>query len=253
VKYGTNQSSFAESHFSKGPFSFFMRERRISEMTINGGKRVLAIFGGALLTGAVVMAQAGQPGMGGAQQNPAPGQQPQPGQNPNSGYPGGYPGANPGATQGPMSQSYEDQAFVTKTLSNSSAEAQMSQLATQKSPSPDVKKYGQNMVQIHSQLAQQLQPVAQMLGVKADQKPSKKDKKQIEQLKTLNGSAFDQAYLKAMANDQKRDVKSFKDEEVAAQNPTVKKAAQVDEPVMSQHLQALEQLAQNHNVTIASK
>ena len=230
-------------------------------MTMNGGKRALAIFGGALLAGAVVMAQAGQPGMGGAQQNPAPGQQPQPGQNPNSGYPGGYPGANPGAnpgagpgaTQGPMSQSYVDQAFVTKTLSNSSAEAQMSQLATQKSPSPDVKKYGQNMVQIHSQLAQQLQPVAQMLGVKADQKPSKKDKKQIEQLKTLNGSAFDQAYLKAMANDQKRDVKSFKDEEAAAQNPTVKKAAQVDEPVMSQHLQVLQQLAETHNVTIASK
>ncbi len=226
-------------------------------MTMNGGKRALTIFGGALLAGAVVMAQAGQPGMGGAQQNPAPGQQPQPGQNPNSGYPGGYPGANPGtgpgATQGPMSQSYVDQAFVTKTLSNSSAEAQMSQLATQKSPSPDVKKYGQNMVQIHSQLAQQLQPVAQMLGVKADQKPSKKDKKQIEQLKTLNGSAFDQAYLKAMANDQKRDVKSFKDEEAAGQSPTVKKAAQIDEPVMSQHLQVLEQLAQNHNVTIASK
>jgi len=152
-----------------------------------------------------------------------------------------------------MAQSYADQSFVTKALSNSSAEAQMSQLATQKSSSSDVKKYGQNMVQIHSQLAQQLQPVAQMLGVNADQKPSKKDRKQIEELKMLNGSAFDQAYLKAMVTDQKHDVKSFKEEAAAAQNPTVKKAAQMDEPVMSQHLQVLEQLAQTHNVTIASK
>jgi len=225
-------------------------------MTMKAGKRVLAIFGGALLAGAVAMAQAGQPGMGGAQQNPAPGQQP--GQNPNgSGYPGGYAGANPGAgPEGPqasMSQSYADQAFVTNTLSNSSAEVEMSQLASQKSPSPDVKKYGQNMVQIHSQLAQQLQPVAQMLGVKTDPKPSKKDRKQIEQLKTLNGSAFDEAYLKAMAKDQKHDVESFKDEATAAQNPTIKKAAQMDEPVLSQHLRVLEQLAQDHNVTIASK
>src|SRR6185437_3569963 len=54
--------------------------------------------------------------------------------------------------------------------------------------------------------------------------------------------------LKAMANDQKRDVKSFKDGEAAAQNPTVKKAAQIDEPVMSQHLQVLEQLAKSHTL-----
>lgn len=200
-------------------------------------------------------AQAGQPGMGGAQQNPG---QPQPGQpSENPGYPGGGPGANPGegpaGTQGSMSQSYADQEFITHTLSNSSAEAQMSQLATQKSASPDIKEYGQKMVQIHSQLSHQLQSVAHMLGVNAEQKPSKKDKKTIEQLETLNGSAFDQAYIQAMAKDQKHDVKSFKDEQTAAQNPTVKKAAQIDEPVLSQHLQILEQLAQNHSVTIASK
>ncbi|MGH9590629.1 MAG: DUF4142 domain-containing protein [Terracidiphilus sp.] len=225
-------------------------------MTTKDGKRVLAMFSAALLGGAMAMAQAGQPGMGGAQQNPPPGQQPgQPGENP--GYPGGAPGANPGSgpegAQGSMSQSYADQEFVTHTLSNSSAEAQMSQLAAQKSASPDLKQYGQKMVQIHSQLSQQLQPVAHMLGVKSEQKPSKKDKKAIEQLKTLNGSAFDQAYIQAMAKDQKHDVKSFKDESTAAQNPTVKKAAQMDEPVLSQHLQILEQLAQNHNVTIAEK
>lgn len=227
-------------------------------MTMKDGKKVLAIFGAALLGGAVAMAQAGQPGMGGGQENPMPGQQSQPGQpGENPGYPGGRPGAYPGAgpegPQGSMAQSYADQEFVTRTLSNSSAEAEMSQLATEKSQSPDVKQYGQKMVKIHSQLAQQLQPVAHMLGVKADQKPSKKDKKQIEQMKTLNGPAFDQAYIQAMAKDQKHDVKSFKDESTAAQNPTVKKAAQMDEPVLSQHLQILEQLAQNHNVTIAEK
>lgn len=201
------------------------------------------------------MAQDSQPGMGGGQESPTPGQQQpgEPGQQPGNPSSPGYPGAGPAGTQGSMSQSYADQSFVTQTLSNSAAESQMSQLAAQKSPSPDVKQYGQKMVQIHSQLSQQLQPVAQMLGVKGDQKPSKKDKKTIEQLKTLNGSAFDQTYIKAMVKDQKHDVKSFKDEQTAAQSPTIKKAAQMDEPVLSQHLQILEQLAQNHNVTIASK
>ena len=226
-------------------------------MSSHAGKRVLVTFGAVLLAGTMAMAQdqGGQPGMGG-QQSPTPGQQQpgEPGTGPGApGYPGANPGEGPGGPQGSMSQSYADQSFVTKTLSNSAAEAQMSQLAAQKSPSPDVKQYGQKMVQIHSQLSQPLEPVAQMLGVKADQKPRKKDKKTIEQLKTLNGPAFDQAYIKAMVNDQKHDVKSFKDEQTAAQSPTIKKAAQMDEPVLSQHLQILEQLAQTHNVTIASK
>jgi putative membrane protein len=226
-------------------------------MSNHTGKRVLAVFSAALLAGGMAVAQQAQPqpGMGGGQQSPTPGQQQPagPGEPGSPNSPGAYPGAGPSSTQGSMSQSYADQSFVTKALSNSAAEGQMSQLAAQKSPSPDVKQYGQKMVQIHSELAQQLQPVAKMLGVKSDQKPSKKDKKEIEQLQTLNGSAFDQAYIKAMVNDQKHDVKSFKDEETAAQSPTIKKAAQIDEPVLSQHLQIVEQLAQNHNVTIASK
>lgn len=225
-------------------------------MSRHAGKTFLATASGVLLAGAMAMAQT-QPGMGGAQQ-PEPGQTQQPGENPNGpGYPGaatpGAPGAGPEGTTGSMSQSYADQAFLTKTFENSSAEAQMSQLAAQKSPSPDVKQYGQKMVQIHSQLSTQLQPVAKMLGVKTEAKPSKKQNKEIEQLKTLSGPQFDQAYIKAMATDQKHDVKSFKDEETAAQSPTVKKAAQMDEPVLSQHLQILQQLAQNHNVTLASK
>lgn len=226
-------------------------------MTRHAGKRIFAIMSAALLAGAVALAQDQQPGMGGSQQSPTPGQQPEPGQTSpgaNPGYPGATaPGQGPAGTQGSMSQTYADQAFVSKTLSNSTAEAQMSQLAAQKSSSPDVKQYGQKMMQIHSELSQQLQPVAQMLGVKSNPKPSKKDAKAISELKTLNGSAFDQAYIKDMVKDQKHDVKSFKDEETAAQSPTVKKAAQMDEPVLSQHLQILEQLAQNHNVTLASK
>jgi putative membrane protein len=225
-------------------------------MSKYAGRKILATVSAALLAAAVAMAQQGQPGMGGGQQSPQPGQPQQPGESPTTpGYPGAgtTPGAGPEGPGGSMSRSFQDQAFLTQTFQNSSAEAQMSQLATQKSQSADVKQYGQRMVQIHSQLDKQLQPVAQMMGVKATQKPSKKQRKEIAQLQTLSGSAFDQAYIKAMVNDQKHDVKSFKEEETAAQSPTIKKAAQIDEPVLSQHLQILEQLAQNHNVTIASK
>ena len=218
-------------------------------MAVKAGKKILTMGAAMLLAGAVAFAQ-GPPG---DQQTMPPGQQ-TPGEptspsNPNPAYP-------PGATEGPggpgnsMSQSYADQEFITHTLSNSAAEAEMSKLAAEKSSSPDVKSYGQKMVQIHSQLSTQLEPVAQSLGVKADPKPSKKDRKQIDQLKTLSGDEFDQAYIKAMAKDQRHDVKTFKEEVTAAQSPTIKQAARMDEPVLSQHLQVLEQIAQNHKVDL---
>ncbi len=202
------------------------------------------------------MAQQGQPGMSGTpQQNqPQPGQPQEPGQEPGTaGAPGYSPAAGPEGASGSMSRSYADEAFITTTLKDSSAEAQMSKLATTNSSSSDVKKYGLNMVQIHTQLANQLRPVANMLGVKAVEKPSKKQNKEIAQLKTLSGPAFDKAYIQDMVKDQKHDVKSFKEEENAAQSPTIKQAARMDEPVLSQHLQVLQQIAENHNVTIASK
>lgn len=218
-------------------------------MAAKAGKKILTMGAAMLLAGAVAFAQ-GPPG---DQQTMPPGQQ-TPGEptspsNPNPAYP-------PGAAEGPggpgnsMSQSYADQEFITHTLSNSAAEAEMSQLAAEKSSSPDVKSYGQKMVQIHSQLSTQLKPVAQTLGVKTDPKPSKKDRKQIDQLKTLSGDEFDQAYIKAMAKDQRHDVKTFKEEVTAAQSPTIKQVARMDEPVLSQHLQALEQIAQNHKVDL---
>jgi len=56
-----------------------------------------------------------------------------------------------------------------------------------------------------------------------------------------------------MMKDQKSDVKDFKDEAQGAQDPTVLKLAKLDEPVLSQHLQILEELAQAHNVSVESK
>jgi putative membrane protein len=212
------------------------------------GKRIMTFAVAALFAGAVAMAQ--QPN---SPQNPQNQQnQPQmPGQS-SSGNPN-YPEAGTPGAQGSMSQTFADQMFVTDTLEHSAAEAQMSVMAEQKSPSPDVKQFGQRMVLVHNQLVDQMKPVADQLGVKDSPKPTKKQEKEIAQLQTLSGPDFDRAYIQAMAKDQKRDVKEFKTEANAAQTPAVKQAASMDAPVLEQHLQILQQLAQNHNVTIAEK
>ena len=207
----------------------------------------------ALWAGTALAQQPGDNGSMGSpnQQNSQPGQA-QPGQ---PGAPGssGMPSDRMPSAGDTSPQSFEDQSFLRKTLEDSVAEEQMGQLAAQKSPSDDVKQFGQKMAQIHEQLNNQIKPVAKQLVVDEPKKPSKKDKQEIERMQALSGPDFDSAFLKAMLKDQQTDVKGFKDEEQSAHNPTVQKLAQLDEPVLSQHLQILQQLAKEHNVEVESK
>jgi putative membrane protein len=56
-----------------------------------------------------------------------------------------------------------------------------------------------------------------------------------------------------MVKDHKQDLKDFQSEAQIAQDPTVKQVAEQGVNVISQHLQLIEQIAQNHNVPIDGK
>jgi len=133
------------------------------------------------------------------------------------------------------------------------AQEQMGQLAAQKSQSDDVKQFGEKMAQIHEQLTNQLTPVAKKLGVDQPKQPSKKDRQQIEKMQSLSGPDFDAAFIKAMLKDQQDDLKGFQNEASAAQDPNVQQLAKMDMPVLNQHLQILQKIAQAHNVTEESR
>jgi putative membrane protein len=150
-------------------------------------------------------------------------------------------------------QASTDQAFVRKALEGGATEMQLGQLAQQKSQSEDVKQFGQKMVEDHTQLGEQMKPIAQQLGVKEPKGPSKKDKQLIAKLEGLSGPQFDEAYIQAMVKDHKEDLKEFKNEAQSALNQNVKQAAQQGAGVISQHLQMIEQIAQNHNVATDGK
>jgi putative membrane protein len=179
---------------------------------------------------------------GGQQQQP---QQPtgattSPGMSPSPGMPGT---AN-------NEQAYSDAVFVQDAMQNSEAQVAMSQLAVTKSPSTDVQQFGQKMVQIHTALGNQLKPAAKQLGVDEPKGPSKKEKQEIAKLEGLSGPDFDTAYLTALAKEQQKNLRAFKDEETSAQSPGLQQAAKQDEPILTEHYQVLEKLAQAHNVTI---
>jgi putative membrane protein len=183
--------------------------------------------------------------------------------------PGAMPGSAPPSQQQPMpagpdtpsagmpetgapSQSLGDQIFVHDILEGNQAQMQMSQLAQQKSSSADIQQFSQKTVQVDTALTGQLQPAAKQLGVDEPKQPSKKQRQQIEKLQALSGADFDTAYLQAMARQQQHDLKEFKNEAGSGQSAGVQQAAKQDEPVLAEHYQVLEHLAEAHKVTLES-
>lgn len=209
-------------------------------------QKFLLFSGAVLLAGATALAQ--EPSGGGMPQ-----QQPQsqsPGTQP--GQPGTSPGAQPMPGEGSGSPStappVADQAFVRTILESDATEVQLGQLAQQKSQSEDVKQFGQKMIENRKRLDDQLAPLAKELDVSEPKGPSKKDKQEIAKLQALTGPQFDQEYIRVVEKGHEKDVKNFKSEAQSAQDPNVQRAAQLDAPVIEQHLQAIQQIAQAHNV-----
>jgi len=146
-----------------------------------------------------------------------------------------------------------DKAFVKKAMQGGMAEVDLGKLAAEKGSSEDVKQFGQQMVDDHSKLNEQMKPVAAQLGVSAPKEPSKKDQELKTKLQALSGQQFDEAYIKAMLKDHKKDHDEFSNEAQNAQDPNVKQVAQQGDQLIQQHLQHIEQIAQAHNIPASGK
>ena len=201
-----------------------------------------------LLAGAIAAAQApGAPQQPGIPQSPTPPGSSMPGTTPGNGL-GAYPGT------APTGQDYAASSFVSKAMEGNMAEVQLGQLAEQRSQSNDVKQFAQKMVSDHGQMNDKwFKPVAQQMGISEPKEPSKKDKKEMEKLQSLSGQDFDREYISMMVKDHEKDLKEFKDEAQAAQNPNVKQIADKGSQVIEQHLQLIQQIAKAHNVDVGGE
>ncbi|WP_348268653.1 DUF4142 domain-containing protein [Edaphobacter paludis] len=206
----------------------------------------LALFAGAaFLSSASAIAQMPP---GGAQQS-SPSQQTTPMPQPGA-QPGASPMDQPSSNQDPNGPAMMmDKAFVRKALEGGMAEVQMGQLAAQKSNNPDVKQFGQKMVDDHTKLGDEMKQVAQQMNIKPPDSLSSKDKSTVAKLSALNGDAFDKAYIQNMVKDHKQDEKEFKQEAINTSNPALKEVVSQGEQVIGQHLHMIEQIAQKNKVS----
>ncbi len=154
------------------------------------------------------------------------------------------------AMQSGMAASEQDKTFLKKAVQSSNFEIKAGKLAQKNSDSQDVKDFGKQMEADHTKLNNAMLPVAQDAGkASLPMGVPDKDKDELKKLKSLKGQAFDQEYIKTMAMSHQEAVQAFKQEASQGQLPAEKQAAQQGLPIIQQHLEMAQKLAQSHNIS----
>lgn len=147
----------------------------------------------------------------------------------------------PGRGASDAKLSHRDHEFIEDAAKGGLAEVQLGQLAAQKAENPDVKKFGQRMVDDHSKANDQLKQIASSKGMNLPADLDRSAKREHDKLSKLSGAAFDREYMKHMVSDHKKDVKDFEKEAKSGSDADVKTFASSTLPTLQEHLQMAQQ------------
>ncbi len=132
-----------------------------------------------------------------------------------------------------------DTNFAMKAAQGGLTEVKTGQLAADKASNPDVKAFGQQMVDDHTKANDQLKSVAQEEGMTLPTDVNAKQQAMYDKLSALSGADFDKAYVKAMMTDHQEDVKEFSKEANSGKDPKIKSFAAQTLPIIQGHLAKL--------------
>lgn len=144
-----------------------------------------------------------------------------------------------------------DKQFIKIAIETNNAEIAAAHLALKKSNSTDIDRFAHRMIHDHSQLNQQMKPLARKIGVEVGATEVSPPQQQLgAQLQSLQGKAFDQKYIEAMVHGHQQALQKVQDEISGGQDPAVKKAAEKAKPIIEDHLKLANQMAKNHHISM---
>lgn len=132
-------------------------------------------------------------------------------------------------------------AFMQKAIAGNLAEIKVGELAQQKGASEGVRHFGTVLKQDHSAANNQAMTAASSMGVTPPAQPSPAEQAEYQRLAALSGSKFDQAFVKAMVKDHRKDIAEYEKEAKASNGPAAS-YAQASLPTLRKHLQLAQSL-----------
>lgn len=157
------------------------------------------------------------------------------------------PAARDSATAGTAgsADARADQEFVRKHLAMGQHEIALGQLAQQKGTHPEVKRFGEMMVEDHRMAGQELKQILSQTTTgtagDAEDRAATADaddhREMMEELRKLSGTEFDKKYIDQMVDDHQKAINDVEDKAENSKNPEVKQWASKTLPKMQQHLE----------------
>ncbi len=136
-----------------------------------------------------------------------------------------------------------DRNFVLEAARGGMMEVQLGQIAVKNAQSPQVRDFGQRMIDDHSKANDRLKQVAQTKNITlpADLDPAHKN--EVQKLSALKGPEFDRSYMQLMVSEHKKDVAAFERESRSGKDPEIRQFAAETLPVLQEHLRLAETIA----------
>jgi len=153
---------------------------------------------------------------------------------PSTGGTAGAKGSMGSSEKGSLDRS--DRKFIEDAAVSGMAEVELGKLAQQKATDPQVKQFGEHMVQDHSKANDQLKQTASAKGVQIPTSLDKKHQGEMDKLQKLSGADFDRQYMQRMVSEHKKDVSEFEKAAKSAKDSEVKSFASQTLPTLQDHL-----------------
>lgn len=138
------------------------------------------------------------------------------------------------------SDAEKDTEFAVEAADGGMLEVQLGQLAVSNASSPQVKQFGQMMVDEHSKANEELKTLAAEKKITLPAQLSEKSMKKYNDLAQKSGSDFDKEYIDFMIKDHKEDIELFKKEADNGKDMGLASWASGKIPVLQHHLQLAE-------------
>ena len=129
-----------------------------------------------------------------------------------------------------------DRKFIEEAAQGGMAEVEHGKLAEQRAASPQVKQFGQRMVQDHTKAGDELKVIAGARGVTPPATMEKKHHREMEKLSKLSGAEFDRQYMKHMVDAHKQTVSLFEKQAKSGKDGDLKSYAIKTLPTLKEHL-----------------
>lgn len=145
-----------------------------------------------------------------------------------------------------------DTAFLMDALSGNIKEVRLGELAARQAESQEVKEFGRRMVETHRQAYRQTREIASQIGADSTALDEMKPEHEavVEQLRGLEGEAFDSAYIAMQVRDHAKEVAEYRNQVQAGEQTEIRRYALATLPTLRDHFELAQRTAREVGVNV---